>query len=112
MLSDILRQRDLLPILKMNDGSPVTAENWNQRRRELFDALYTYSYGFTPAAPLRVWGEITHDNPKEYGFKIRYQKIRVFSRQKKVFSPFRSIFSFPNASKHRQSFCTLPSASA
>lgn len=35
MLKEILKERDLLPILKMNDGSVVTVENWRERRAEI-----------------------------------------------------------------------------
>ena len=42
---DMLRERDYLPILKMNDGTPVTRENWQERRAELVELLEKYSYG-------------------------------------------------------------------
>ncbi len=48
MLNDILKERDLLPILKMNDGSEVTPLNWRERRAEMLDDLQKYSYGYTP----------------------------------------------------------------
>ena len=47
MLKEILEKRDLLPILKMNDGTPVTPGNWQARRAEFRDALEVYSYGHT-----------------------------------------------------------------
>lgn len=89
MLNDLLKNRSLLPILTMNDGTPVTPENWAQRRVEMMDALITYSYGLTPPAPIRVWGEITSDNPKSHGGKVREQKIRL------SFETDRGVFSFP-----------------
>ena len=89
MPNNRLKERDLLPILTMNDGSPVTPENWPQRRREMMDALVTYSYGVTPPAPLRVWGEIEKDNPKSHGGKVREQKIRL------AFETENGICSFP-----------------
>ena len=36
---EVLRERDYLPILKMNDGTPVTKENWCARRKELSELL-------------------------------------------------------------------------
>ena len=35
MLKELLAERAYLPILRMNDGRPVTRENWDERRREL-----------------------------------------------------------------------------
>jgi len=33
MLEQCLREKDYLSILKMNDGSKVTLENWSEQRR-------------------------------------------------------------------------------
>ena len=84
-----LSQRALLPILQMNDGAPVTPENWRQRREEMLVALRTYSYGITPPPPLHTWGEIERSNPKGYGGKVCEQKIRI------SFETDRGVFSFP-----------------
>lgn len=89
MLDAILSKRNLLPILTLNDGETVTPDTMPLRRAEMLDALQTYSYGFTPSAPMRVWGEVTHSNPKEYGGKVLYQKANI------SFETERGIFSFP-----------------
>ena len=38
-------------LLTMNDGSPVTAENWEDRKKELLDCLQENLYGYTMPAP-------------------------------------------------------------
>ena len=91
-----LKQRNLLPVLAMNDGSPVTPETWEARRKEMMDALVTYSYGVTPPAPLRVWGEIEKDNPKSYGGKVREQRIRLFFETEKGVCSFPVYLFIPN----------------
>ena len=57
MLKEILEKKDYLPILKMNDGTPVTKENWEERRGELRALLEKYSYGHTPNVEATVTGE-------------------------------------------------------
>lgn len=56
MLKDRLAEKDYLPIMRMNDGSEVTRERWEQRRNEMRRLLETYSYGQTPNVPVRVKG--------------------------------------------------------
>ena len=48
MLKDLLSQRELPELLTAADGSPVTAANWPQRRRELVDTLAHWEYGKMP----------------------------------------------------------------
>ena len=48
MIQKLLEERKLPALMKMNDGTPVTAENWNARRRELIDVLETMEYGRFP----------------------------------------------------------------
>ena len=78
MLKEILKERDLLPILKMDDGTPVTPETWEARRREMRAALEKYSYGHTPAKPTRVWGERLEETPAFtdcYAGKVHQERI-------------------------------------
>ena len=42
----------------MTDGTPVTAESWPRRRRELLDILAREEYGDPPPAPLKVEGHV------------------------------------------------------
>ncbi len=77
MLDQILAERDLLPLLVMNDGRPVTPALWPERRAELLHALQTHSYGFTPPAPERVVGEIVSKNPLYCAGKVLEQRLRI-----------------------------------
>ncbi len=49
-----LTKKNYLPILKLNDGTPVARDNWEQRRREMRELLEKYSYGKTPSAKVKV----------------------------------------------------------
>ena len=89
MLKDILKQKDYLPILKMSDGTAVTKENWEKRKKELFSALYEYSYGFTPDIPVKVWGETTFSDNISYAGKVLNEKVTIHMETE------RGIFSFP-----------------
>lgn len=89
MLQEILKERDLLPILTMNDGTPVTPENWEQRRAEMREALEVYSYGHTLPAPDKVWGEVASTNEKAYANKAIQQKVNI------SFETERGVFTFP-----------------
>jgi len=71
----MIPDRHLLPILSLNDGTAVTKETWPKRRAEMLEALSVYSYGFTPSVPVRVWGEIVETNNREFGGKVRFEKI-------------------------------------
>ncbi len=58
----ILKEKEYLPILKMNDGRAVTKETWEERRKEMFELLEKYSYGHTPKVPVTVRGEPARPN--------------------------------------------------
>lgn len=77
MIKKFLDGKGYLPILTHSDGRRVTAETWPQRRQELLKALETYSYGITPPAPLRVWGEVLETDPIAYAGKVTEGKISL-----------------------------------
>lgn len=77
MVNKLLQEREYLPILKMNDGSQVTAENWDRRRQELLEALQIHSYGFTPEKAKRVWGKILQEDPAAYAGKVAEQQVEI-----------------------------------
>ncbi len=56
MQKDILSKRNYLPIMKMADGTAVTYDNWQARRREMRELLEKYSYGRTPDVAVTVKG--------------------------------------------------------
>lgn len=110
MLNKLLKQKDYLSILTMNDGSEATAQSWGKRRKELFALLEEYSYGKTPDIPVKVWGEVTDSDPNAYAGKVLDEKITVYMETEY------GVFSFPielfvpkNTAKPLY-FCTLHSA--
>ncbi len=77
MLKEILAQRDYLPILKMNDGSEVTRENWEERKKELRALLEKYSYGHTPDVEVKVKGELVNEGFYHCAGKCKEEKIQL-----------------------------------
>ena len=77
MLKEILEKKDYLPILKMNDGTPVTKEKWEERRGELRALLEKYSYGHTPNVEATVTGESVSKDPLSYAGKVLNEKIML-----------------------------------
>lgn len=78
MVYDLLEKREYIPIMKMNDGTAVTKENWNQRRREMFDLLEKYSYGNTPKLDVSVRAEHIEDGLMHCAGKCTEQLIRLY----------------------------------
>lgn len=65
MLNEKLKQRDFLPVVKMNDGSLVKKENWHKRRKEMKNLLEENLYGAMPPAPF-VCLEAIPEIPSHY----------------------------------------------
>ena len=111
MLNELLKERDLLPILTMNDGTPVTRENWPQRRAEMLEALEKYSYGRTPPKPKRVWGEILEECPwrftTAYGGKVHQEHIRIHFETDYGICTFPFVLAIPNGVKRPPVMLTL-----
>ena len=89
MLKTYLQEKDLLPILTMDDGSGVTAACWQERREEMLNALEKYSYGHTPDAPKLTTGLVQQTDEYAYAGKILQQEILIGFRTSK------GIFRFP-----------------
>ena len=91
MLKEILKEKDYLNILAMNDGSDVTKDKWPKRRKEIIDLLEQYLYGKTPKIPVKVWGQAVslNESYRSYAGKARSEKVNLFMETEK------GIFSFP-----------------
>ncbi|MBE6931557.1 MAG: acetylxylan esterase [Ruminococcaceae bacterium] len=77
MLKEILEQRKLPDLLRMNDGTPVTnAAQWPARRRELLEILQTYCYGITPP-PVPVHGEVLKSDTKCNAGKATQHSVKL-----------------------------------
>ena len=77
MIKELLKERDLLPILKMNDGREVTPELWPERRAEMLEALQKYSYGYTPEVLSPGEGQIVMEDVKGFAGLALDQRIEV-----------------------------------
>ena len=88
MLNHILQTKDYLPILRMQDGTPVTPENWQQRRRELLEILMQYSYGRTPAAPDYLECSTKSIDMDTYAGKVIEEHVSVGFRGERGFFTF------------------------
>ena len=77
MIKELLKERDLLPILKMNDGREVTPELWPERRKEMLEALQKYSYGYTPEVLSPGAGQIVMEDAKGFAGLALDQRIEV-----------------------------------
>lgn len=76
MIEKALRERNLPDLLTMNDGSPVTAENWEARRQELIECLSENLFGYTMPAPAEVRATVTgSDRYQTYGGKSTSELI-------------------------------------
>jgi len=107
MLDAILREKDYLPILKMNDGTPVTRENWAERRREMRALLEKYSYGKTPDVPVRVWGEQTKRDEKTCAGKAVLERIELYFETEYGTTHFPVDFVIPTEIEKPPVFLTL-----
>ena len=77
-LEKILKEKDYLSVVTMNDGTPATKENWSERRAEMIELLEKYSYGRTRKPEVkRVWGEFISSEWNCYAFKLKNEKINV-----------------------------------
>ena len=104
MLKSILEKRNYLEITKMNDGSQVTAENWQKRRGELLDLLATHSYGTTPAPQVKVTGRVTFSDPKAYAGKVLNEKVEISVETHKGIFVFPIEIFVPNSVKNSPAF--------
>jgi len=98
MLEQKLREKNYLPILKMNDGRNVTIESWRERRKELLCALETYSYGITPPEPRKVYGSVISQNSDLCAGKVLEQHIQLSFETKNGVCSFPVYFYIPNKS--------------
>lgn len=53
-MKQLLKYLNLPDVMKMNDGTPVTAENWAARRDEILELLQTELYGKLPPEPTKI----------------------------------------------------------
>ena len=95
------------PLLTFRDGTPVTPQTWPQRRSELLDILQREEYGYAPAAPSAVRGEILQTEHNCCAGHARLETIRIsFDTPKGEFS-FPMLFFCPTDGKKHPLFILL-----
>ncbi|MBE6937746.1 MAG: hypothetical protein E7460_04240 [Ruminococcaceae bacterium] len=113
MLKELLDQRELLPILQMNDGRDVTLGLWPERRAEMLDALCRHSYGYTPECTGPGKGEVVSEDIYAYAGKVLQQQIKIsFPTPSGVFSFMAELFIPKSINKPpvflNLAFCPVP----
>ena len=87
MLDEIIANKKYPSVLTFASGEKVTKDSWQARRQEMKELLEKYSYGVTPPAPSKVWGEVTKTDEFAYAGKVLNQKVTIsFETEKGVFT--------------------------
>ena len=75
--SNLLKRNNYLPILTMNDGTPVTVENWEKRREEMLALLSEYSYGYTPDVEVSVKARDIQTMRQDFCGKCTHERMTL-----------------------------------
>ena len=103
MLRELLKERDLLPILTHSDGSAVTPETWEKRRLEMREALEKDSYGHTPPSPYGVWAELLPESREftnAYAGKVRQERLMLSFETEHGVCSFPFVLAVPKRIDH------------
>ena len=76
-IKKVLEKKDYLPILKMNDGTPVTRERWKNRRDEMLSLLEEYSYGKTPDVKVSVKATDIRTERYDFAGKCTHERLTL-----------------------------------
>lgn len=99
MVKELLLQRKLPELLKMKDGGPVTADNWEARRRELIDVLSEYEYGRMPEYHGKTEGKIISSERTAAGKAVTNRVEITFPTPDGESFTFPANITLPNTSK-------------
>ena len=97
MLKQLLKEKNYPDIMKMNDGSAVTRNNWSARRAEMLELLKTYSYGKTPPPPDMLRCERVAVRENAYAGKVIEETVRIGFRTPRGFTSFPITLYIPKA---------------
>ncbi len=76
-IKTILDERKLPELLNFRDGTPVTADRWEERRREILELLKDEEYGHAPEGPFTVTSEVVKYADNEYAGKAVASTVRI-----------------------------------
>ena len=77
VISELLAQRRLPDLLTFADGTPVTAERWEERRLEMVEILKREVYGYAPPAPAYVKSEVVSEKLNDYAGKAHVRTVKL-----------------------------------
>ncbi len=78
VLNNLLQERQLPDVLQSFDGSRAACPaDWARRRLEILDLLRREIYGFAPAAPASVVGQITENQTDAFANKAIRQTVVI-----------------------------------
>ena len=89
MLQEQLKSRDLPDVLRFEDGSPATKENWEKRREEILALLQHHIYGVPPLSSIEIEHQIKLENNNAFAGKAVMQTILLTAKI------FYTNFTFP-----------------
>ena len=75
-IKEQLEARKLPDVMKFADGTPVTADNWTERREEILDILRREEYGYAPPAPAYVKVDKDGEPKRECAGKAMLQYLK------------------------------------
>lgn len=78
-ISEEIKALKLPDTLTFADGRPVTAENWEERRREIIRIFEDNEYGHSPKGPFTVSGKVVSDRDNDYANKVLTEHCLVTS---------------------------------
>ena len=76
-LNNILNERNVPELLQFTNGDKVTADRWEERRREILNVLRDNEYGHAPEGPFTVTSEILEFSNREYANKAEGSTVRI-----------------------------------
>ena len=79
-IKEALTEKDYLPILKTNNGTPVNKDNWDTRRSEMRELLEKYSYGKTPSVNVSVEARDITKSRYDFAGKCTHEKLTLVYR--------------------------------
>jgi len=77
LLNEKLAERKLPELMQFADGTPVTADRWEERRRQILEILRNEEYGHAPEGPFEVTCEVLEYAANAYANKALSSTVKL-----------------------------------